>query len=568
MAGSYGYDRLDGLQDSQDIAEYIDMTWTPNESDTAPILQHVPSNSSLPSYYQELDRQDAQSTTSGKSGSSISRFKKGLNRIRQRPVMPRYLQGSIRRHPAADIKPTRIGRGVWNDQLLVDRSLRTMALLMCLFALAMLVLVCVNAKEYTSRLTNYTSSIGGPLMDCKKVSKLNGALLLLINIPATMILGMSNTYQQLVTSLKVGDLKNVFEKQGDSRVGTNSPFNIQHKSEGKVKSWAAWLLLICTSVPIHFLANSLIGPSYILQPPQTVLYNETSYAEMENMTYYSSSLYSYSSENYIISDHSFICWSAFRTGRAHLPEPPNLLADAANDLDLAPKGSIYNTVVVTYARGNCSGLENSTIDIKKMEDAQLKAHVEADYFYDFQFEDKRKDGRACKMGKSVACTLQDPVPLKCRLNVRMNAAFILLAALVIKAAYMVTVNLLARGQLKRQLLTFGDVIVASASNPELRVQGECMVNAHEAYRRSTTHTCHKHCKNKQQSKTGDELGHCQKCKKWNSTNKFSNEPQPTIATKIKRSLISNLGNTALSQMVIMSICSLALISASVAVAAM
>lgn len=53
----------------------------------------------------------------------------------------------------------------------------------------------------------------------------------------------------------------------------------------------------------------------------------------------------------------------------------------------------------------------------------------------------------------------------------MSAAFILVSALVIKAAYMCAVNLLARGKLKTHCLTFGDVIVASASNAELRVQG-------------------------------------------------------------------------------------------------
>jgi hypothetical protein len=65
----------------------------------------------------------------------------------------------------------------------------------------------------------------------------------------------------------------------------------------------------------------------------------------------------------------------------------------------------------------------------------------------------------------------------------MQAAFILGGCLVIKAIYMVTVNLLARGKVKKQCLTFGDVIVASATDPELRIKGECMVNAAESYRR-------------------------------------------------------------------------------------
>lgn len=113
-----------------------------------------------------------------------------------------------------------------------------------------------------------------------------------------------------------------------------------------------------------------------------------------------------------------------------------------------------------------------------------------------------------------------------------------------------------------------------------------MVNANDSFRRMYTHTCHKHCFNPEQSPTGgkstlrvmpylldslcttDEIGHCQNCKKFNTNDKFSNLPQPTIATKIKKSLISNLGNTALTQMLIMMFCSLALLGASLTIAVM
>jgi hypothetical protein len=43
--------------------------------------------------------------------------------------------------------------------------------------------------------------------------------------------------------------------------------------------------------------------------------------------------------------------------------------------------------------------------------------------------------------------------------------------LVLKAGYMIAVNLLTRGKLKQHCLTFGDVLIASASHPEIRVQG-------------------------------------------------------------------------------------------------
>jgi len=63
-----------------------------------------------------------------------------------------------------------------------------------------------------------------------------------------MILGMSNTYQQLVTAPDVRDIKETLELYGDCRVGTNSPFGINHKTKGKLSSWLCWLLLIGTSL--------------------------------------------------------------------------------------------------------------------------------------------------------------------------------------------------------------------------------------------------------------------------------------------------------------------------------
>lgn len=132
---------------------------------------------------------------------------------------------------------------------------------MAAFAIAMIIVISTNAKAFGTRANKLTSSVGGKPRDCKTVTQINAGLLLLINAGATTVLGMSNTYQQIVTSLQPGDLMHIFGKFGDSRVGTNSPWNINHKKEGKAMAWAAWLLLVCTSSPIRFLANSLIGPS-------------------------------------------------------------------------------------------------------------------------------------------------------------------------------------------------------------------------------------------------------------------------------------------------------------------
>lgn len=333
-----------------------------------------------------------------------------------------------------------------------------MAVLTTVFAIAMIIVIATNIGSFSNRANKFTSSVGGKARDCTTITHQNTALLLLINIAATMVLGMSNTYQQLVTSLCIGDLKHMLEKFGDSRVGTNSPFNINHKQDGKLKSWLAWLLLITTSMPVHFLANSLIGPSYILEPPAIVDLDESTYRATDRFNY---SLV----EAYISDSSSFVCWSAFRTGKAHFPESTLVLTEDSSVLgNIADQfDRQYNRITVHWAKENCTGLANSTTDLSKLE----ASYVKPDNYYD---SIAYVDGD-CVMGSSVVCSLSDSKQAQCRLNVRMNAAFILAACLVTKAIYMITINLLARGKLKRQLLTFGDVIVASASTPELRIQG-------------------------------------------------------------------------------------------------
>lgn len=126
-----------------------------------------------------------------------------------------------------------------------------------------------------------------------------------------MILGCSNTYQQLATAPLVEEIPWILSKKGDCKVGTNSPWNINVKKSGKAKAWGSWLLLICTSIvcsnrildevvvlliiskPVHFLANSVIGPSFYIEMPTNVtyFYNETLNLDTTNQSYYSSNLY-------------------------------------------------------------------------------------------------------------------------------------------------------------------------------------------------------------------------------------------------------------------------------------
>lgn len=162
---------------------------------------------------------------------------------------------------------------------------------------------------------------------------------------------------------------------------------------------------------------------------------------------------------------SFVCWSAMRTGKPHFPESLRVLG-ATNDMYGSQShnsiGRTWDTIQVHYDK-NCSDYLETATDV---------ASLEQSYFYNSNITYGLIYGDGdCLMGRGVYCTVHDEKPGLCRLNVRMSAALILAGCLILKATYMLSVNLLARGKLKSQCLTFGDVIVASASDPDLRVQG-------------------------------------------------------------------------------------------------
>jgi hypothetical protein len=259
MAADYSYDPLAIVHEAQDITENEACS---NTTSDPPQWSRRITRRPLPTYSMAMDEKppylSVDSFDSFNSGisttSSFEKLKKLSNRIRRKPL-PRYLRGSIRMHPAADIEPSRVGKGVWKDQLLIDRSIRGMAALMTLLAIGMIILIALYADHFRDRANSNTTSVGGDASSCETVTRTNTACLLLINVCATMILGMSNTYQQLVTSLTITDIKHVLCKFGDSRVGTNSPFSINQKQEGRKRSWAAWLFLVMTSMPVHFLGK-------------------------------------------------------------------------------------------------------------------------------------------------------------------------------------------------------------------------------------------------------------------------------------------------------------------------
>ncbi|TVY17925.1 hypothetical protein LARI1_G005385 [Lachnellula arida] len=466
--------------------------------------------------------------------------------------------------------------GLWYKQMLADRSLRSMAAFTAVCAVIMLIITLSYIGDFAHRLNLNTTSVGGKDGEsCESMEQKNVAVHLFINIAATMILGCSNTYQQLVTSLKVDEIRWVLSKRGDSKVGTNSPWSINHKREGKTKAWLAWLLLISTSLvsnyqsfqlpldatfelpsefrvsmlfphttsllfiqlltqPVHFLANSVIGPSFYIHMPSEVTYT------FKNGT---------KSDSY---PPDAGCWTALRANAYVLPKNLKLLNDGYNADELG-NSTTYRSVNVQYAPV-CQPL---------MGTADVETALKEAVF--FQREVAKYANGNCT-SESIECLLSDLMPKQCRMNVRMQAAFILTGCLFIKAIYMIVLNVRARHRTKHNCLTYGDVIVASVLDPSLKIKNECMLNSGDGWRQKVEHTCHKHCKDPVPSMTGDDIGHCQKCKKFNKSDKAADLPHPSIAIKYKRSLLSNLGSTAIVQMLTLMAISIVMISISIMIA--
>ena len=221
----------------------------------------------------------------------------------------------------------------------------------------------------------------------------------------------------------------------------------------------------------------------------------------------------------------------------------------------------FSNVSISYDEINCTQYKNTStlLELNAIQE-RLPVQVSGTYSYiSFGIGN-------CSLAHSIGCVCQDLQQSNCRINVRMSALLTLTVCLMIKAAYMVAVNVSLRRSVKSQCLTFGDVIVASAMDRDTRIHNECMVNAGDGYRHKTVHNCHKHCKDREPSATGDGIGHCQRCKRYNITDKAADLSHPNVAIKYKKSLISSLGTTALVQMIILMFCSLAMLGVSIVLA--
>ena len=300
--------------------------------------------------------------------------------------------------------------------------------------------------------------------------------------------------------------------------------------------------------PIHLLTNSVFGQSIFLNGPKTIDYHGNSNAGDSTGP-----------------NQDWACWVAFRTGDF----PPVVY----KSLDLQGNDENFQQYVgyssaskisLLYHGSNCTQYK-STATLFEFDPTQET--IPADYddvttsFSSIRYPLTYGIGN-CTIGQSVSCTAKDNEQSKCRISVRMSALLTLTVCLMIKAAYMVAVNVSMRRSVKSQCLTFGDVIAASAIDRDTRIHNECMVNAGDGYRHETVHTCHKHCKDREPSTTGDNIGHCQRCKRYNITNKAADLTHPSVAIKYKKSLISSLGTTALVQMIILMFCSISMLAVS------
>ena len=286
--------------------------------------------------------------------------------------------------------------------------------------------------------------------------------------------------------------------------------------------------------PIHLLANSVFGQSIFLKSPK-VEYSPDSVQGSRLSGSYSD---------------TWVCWTAFRSGVF----PP---ADYAfpSPHEYMPQSDIYSyfygasKLLITYNQDNCTKYRNTT-NLETLDLSEEMQVTGSQYKYDppygigdcfgtrgmcsqkrdimhspyFQFLMHRNPtntdiGNADQIfWTDLACLPVEFEP-KCRVSVRMSAALTLAICLVIKATYMIVINVSARNSVKTQCLTFGDVIVASSLDRDTRIYNECMVNAGDGYRHKVAHTCHKHCKDDEPSATGDSIGHCQKCTKHNILDK-------------------------------------------------
>lgn len=328
----------------------------------------------------------------------------------------------------------------------------------------------------------------------------------------------------------------------------------------------------------------------------------TDYHDMHmDVHFVANSSISLNGNSYLYSYPDFDCYSALRMGQARL-DPQDWEESLPERYDPAYSGSFnhcpanhsdpepnpfhesadieayYTDMTVYYTPGSiCEKVMNKSTSVDEVW-SEYQGAIVVGNCTDLSYEERLNTTCEAAYSYASGCTASDFYCDRTKdgtdeevaarrhqswLVMRMQAAIILAVCIGIKAAYMIAVNIKNRHEVKTHCLTYGDILVASNFDQDLRIPNESMVNSGDFHRRSVTHTCHKHCRSTQLSDTGEELGHCQSCKKHNTVNNVPGLPWPALSTKRKKSLITNLGQTALTQMLTLSFSSMAMIGASI-----
>ncbi|KAH8176407.1 adenosine/AMP deaminase domain-containing protein [Sarocladium implicatum] len=121
----------------------------------------------------------------------------------------------------------------------------------CAFALLMIGILAWSASQINSVIGN-TIIYRGP---CDDVNTRNLWLHLLLNVVSTCILASSNFFLQLLTSPTRRDVDRAHAKGSALDIGVQSLRNLAHVSR---RNLCFWLVLACSSLPIHLVFNSAI----------------------------------------------------------------------------------------------------------------------------------------------------------------------------------------------------------------------------------------------------------------------------------------------------------------------
>lgn len=181
---------------------------------------------------------------------------------------------------------------------------------------------------------------------------------------------------------------------------------INHKKTGKGIGWLCWSLLIATSIPVHFLANSVIGPSFYIHPPSNVTY--TTMDQPYNISasiYYSDFAGVSQINNQRTSSGDSACWTAFRANQYVLPVDFSYFAEIY-ETNILGNSTTFESVEVRYTT-NCTQYKNN-VDVSTALGEVIPLYDEG-FLYGYVYN--KTD---CALGTDVLWLVSSICPRTCR----------------------------------------------------------------------------------------------------------------------------------------------------------